>query len=108
MTLAPISLHDILPLIDGGKVDLIQHALDELVFTVAEADDSIDDSGVDTYEEVLDMRSLWAADLNNAGYGEQITYLLFQGAYEDVITTLLPIAQSGHAKAALLSMLQPA
>lgn len=74
----------------------VQYGVDELVHAAAEDDEDIDVSGVDD-DEIQDMRSLWASELNNHGLEEQLRYLHKQGWIVELKEHLVKAATSAHS-----------
>ena len=94
----------LLAMIDTDRTDEIYDALDDLVHDIAREDSDIDVSGVEDPDEIIDLRSLWASELNNQGVDEQVSYALKQGYLVELARILAPIAQSRHDALALVRL----
>ena len=77
-------------------VDEHQYGIDEMVHAAAEDDEDIDTSGVDD-DEVLDMRSLWASELNNQGMEDQLRYLHKQGWIGELKDQFIEAGKNAHS-----------
>lgn len=102
-----ITLSDLLPLLVDPLPQDVQLDLDDLVHEAAEEDEEIDTSGVEDEDDIRDMRSRWASELNNQGAGDQLRYLEKQGfAAADVAAILAPAANSNHAAMTLRALIR--
>jgi len=82
---------------ESGKDEEAQELLDDAVHDLSEklaieSNPYCPDEDLELYEEHLDSASLDASNINNGGYGAQITYLVQQsaaGGLEEKLTKII-------------------
>ncbi len=98
----PRLLTDLGTLLRQPLPNVVQDKIDDLVYDTAEGDESVDTSGVEDEEGVLEMRGRFASGINNQGLDEQLRYLEAQGLdVAEVAALLVPVAASSHAALSL-------